>query len=98
MKKIFVGLLFLLFNFGAWAQQYAVEVGAFATAPQEGYFSKIPGVYETLDVNYIYRYYKDAANKEAAKELLAKAKEAGFDTSVLIYPDQSMNEKVNDVQ
>lgn len=30
--------------------------------------------------------------------LLAKAKEAGFDTSVLIYPDQSMNTKMHDVQ
>ena len=30
--------------------------------------------------------------------LLAKAKEAGFDTSVLIYPDQSMNVKVNDAK
>jgi apolipoprotein D and lipocalin family protein len=30
------------------------------------------------------------------QRLLAKAKEAGFDTNVLIYPDQSMNVKMND--
>ena len=37
-------------------------------------------------------------DEKVLERLLDKAKEAGFDTNVLIYPDQSMNEKVNDVQ
>jgi apolipoprotein D and lipocalin family protein len=37
-------------------------------------------------------------DKKILDRLLEKAKEAGFDTSVLIYPDQTMNVKVNDAQ
>lgn len=37
-------------------------------------------------------------DQQILDRLLAKAKEAGFDTNVLIYPDQSMNAKMNDAQ
>ena len=35
-------------------------------------------------------------DEKILNRLLAQAKEAGFDTSVLIYPDQSMNIKMHD--
>ena len=35
-------------------------------------------------------------DEKILNRLLAQAKEAGFDTSVLIYPDQNMNRKAND--
>jgi len=37
-------------------------------------------------------------DQKVLESLLAKAKDAGFDTSVLIYPDQSMNAKMNDAK
>ena len=37
-------------------------------------------------------------DEKVLQRLLDKAKEAGFDTSVLIYPDQSKNVKMSDAQ
>ncbi len=78
MKKLLLTLLAILLVYGAFAQTYAVELASYAVAPQKEYFGKIKGVYETLDVNYIYRYYKDAKTKEEAEQILEKVKEAGF--------------------
>ncbi len=59
-------------------QKYAVEVAAFAEPVSKGYFGELKGVYETLDVNYIYRYYIDASDQAAANQTLSAVKEAGF--------------------
>ena len=77
MRTLFT-LLATILTFGAFAQKYAVEIGAFAIAPQEGYFDKIPGTYEAIDVNFIFRYYKDASSKEDADKILDEAKNLGF--------------------
>lgn len=62
----------------AQRSNYAVEVAAFAERVDNGHFKTITGVYETLDVNYIYRYYMDAADRSDAESKQKKAIDAGF--------------------
>jgi outer membrane protein OmpA-like peptidoglycan-associated protein len=57
---------------------FAVEVAAFAEPVSDGYFKDINNVYETLDVNYIYRYYIDAPTEAAANEQKETVKNIGF--------------------
>lgn len=57
---------------------FAVEVAAFAESVPNGYFKDVAGIYETLDVNYIYRYYIDVPDLEAAESKKKEVKEAGF--------------------
>lgn len=57
---------------------YAVEVGAFATSVGKGYFKNLKNIYETIDVNEIYRYYIDVADHETARKKRQEAVEAGF--------------------
>ena len=81
MFKNFYILVFLLCCgttlFGQKAA-FAVEVAAFAEPVSDGYFKDINNVYETLDVNYIYRYYIDAATETEANEKKESVKEVGF--------------------
>jgi len=78
--KIIASLSFILglSTFVFAQKEFAVEVGAYAEAVDLSYFKGLEDVYETLDVNYIYRYYIDVANEEEAKEMLAKVKAADF--------------------
>ena len=55
-----------------------VEVAAFAESAPDGYFDKVAGVYETLDVNYIYRYYVNVPDINAAESKKKEVREAGF--------------------
>lgn len=57
---------------------FVVEVAAFAESVPNGYFKDVAGIYETLDVNYIYRYYIDVPDLEAAKIKKKEIKAAGF--------------------
>jgi outer membrane protein OmpA-like peptidoglycan-associated protein len=57
---------------------FVVEVAAFAESVPNGYFKDISGIYETLDVNYIYRYYIDVPNQEAAESKREEVRAAGF--------------------
>lgn len=57
---------------------FAVEVAAFAESVPNGYFKDVADIYETLDVNYIYRYYIDVPDLEAAESKKEEAKAAGF--------------------
>lgn len=57
---------------------FVVEVAAFAEPVPNGYFGKLDGVYETLDVNYIYRYYIDVPNQTTADTKKQEVKAAGF--------------------
>ena len=54
-----------------WAQKtdFAVEVAAFAEQVPLSYFNKLKNVYETVDANYIYRYYIDVKDKNQAETL-----------------------------
>ncbi|MGH1338835.1 MAG: OmpA family protein [Aureispira sp.] len=62
----------------AQRSNYAVEVAAFAEPVTNGHFKDIKGVYETLDVNYIYRYYVDAASRSDAEDKQKMVVQAGF--------------------
>lgn len=57
---------------------FAVEVAAFAEPVPNGYFGEIEEVYETLDVNYIYRYYIYVPTLETAETKKKEVKAAGF--------------------
>lgn len=72
---VIVALCNLLY---AQKSNYAVEVAAFAQPVDNGHFKDIAGVYETLDGNYIYRYYLDANDLEDAQTKQKKAVNAGF--------------------
>lgn len=79
-KYIYTFCFFSLINL-AFAQNktpFAVEVAAFAEPVPNGYFGKIDGVYETLDVNYIYRYYIDVPDRTTADTKKQEVKAAGF--------------------
>jgi outer membrane protein OmpA-like peptidoglycan-associated protein len=83
MKAILVFTLNVLICYAAIAQNdqdppFLVEVGAFAEPVGKAYFEKLQGVYETVDVNYIYRYYINAKSKEEAESIQQEAKEKGF--------------------
>jgi outer membrane protein OmpA-like peptidoglycan-associated protein len=75
-------ILFLLFCFGTTLlgqkTPFAVEVAAFAEPVSDGYFKEISGVYETLDANYIYRYYIDIPTEEEANQKKESVKKLGF--------------------
>lgn len=80
--KFTVSLLLLLgmVSSATFAQKsnFAVEVAAFAEPVGLGYFKELKDVYETLDVNYIYRYYIDVSSESEAENKRQEAKEAGF--------------------
>ncbi len=80
MSKIIILFTFLLFSGLALAQngKYAVEVAAFAEPVKDGHFKEIANVYETLDVNYIYRYYLDADSREDAEAKRSIVIKVGF--------------------
>lgn len=83
MKAILVFTLNVLICFSSFAQNtgdppFLVEVGAFAEPVGREYFKQLKGVYETVDVNYIYRYYINAKSKEEAETIQQNVKEKGF--------------------
>lgn len=86
MNKIIFILPLLLLSFSLFAQQapFAVEVAAFAEPVPDGHFGSLDKVYETLDANYIYRYYIDAATKEEAETTKSAVKQAGFANARII--------------
>lgn len=69
-------LCFFVVHCFAQKTDFAVEVGAFAEKVPLSHF-KISGVYETYDVNQIYRYYIDAPTRPEAEALRQKAITAG---------------------
>ena len=79
-RLIYVFIFFVLTNetFAQKNTPYAVEVAAFAEPVKNGYFKDLTGVYETLDVNYIYRYYMDAASRSDAEDKQKMVVQAGF--------------------
>ena len=62
----------------AQKSEWVVEVGAYASKVQAGYFKTLEGVYETLDGNDIFRYYIDAKDEKSAQTIRETAKQAGF--------------------
>lgn len=83
MKAILVITLNVLICYASFAQNandppFLVEVGAFAEPVGREYFKPLEGVYETVDVNYIYRYYINAKSKEEAEKIQQNVKEKGF--------------------
>lgn len=79
-RLTFLAICFLFSSNFIYAQseRYAVEVGAYAEPIGLEYFKKLAGVYETIDVNLIYRYYIDVNSKAEGEQQRKKAKEAGF--------------------
>jgi len=79
LKSILITIIISLGSL-LYAQKsnYAVEVAAFAEPVNNGHFKDIAGVYETLDANYIYRYYLDAKDLEEAQSKQKEALNAGF--------------------
>jgi len=72
-------LLFVLnTTFAQSKSSLVVEVAAFAESAPNGYFSEIAGIYETLDVNYIYRYYVNVPDQAAAENKKKEVRDAGF--------------------
>ncbi len=63
---------------------FLVEVGAFAEPVGQAYFKSLDNVYETIDVNYIYRYYINAQTVEAAEKIKQEAIKKGFAHSRII--------------
>jgi outer membrane protein OmpA-like peptidoglycan-associated protein len=57
---------------------FAVEVAAFAESVPNGYFKEVAEIYETVDVNYIYRYYIDVPDREAAEIKKNEIRAIGF--------------------
>lgn len=80
MPKYLLLFLSCLVSALVHAQQsnYAVELAAFAEPVEDGHFKDIAGVYETLDANYIYRYYLDAASRSEAENKRKEVLKAGF--------------------
>ena len=85
--KFTVSLLLLLgmVSSATFAQKsnFAVEVAAFAEPVGLGYFKELKGVYETLDVNYIYRYYIDVSSESEAENKRQEALKMG--ANILMY-------------
>ncbi|MCP4438087.1 MAG: OmpA family protein [Aureispira sp.] len=71
---------------------YAVEVGAFATSVSKGYFKNLKNVYETVDVNQIFRYYIDVADHETARKKRQEVVEAGFANARIINWKEIFNQ------
>jgi outer membrane protein OmpA-like peptidoglycan-associated protein len=80
LKNIYISFLLFCCGTALFGQKadFAVEVAAFAEPVSDGYFKEINDVYETLDVNYIYRYYIDAPTESVANEKKESAKNVGF--------------------
>lgn len=55
-----------------------VEVAAFAEQVSMSYFDKVENVYETIDVNQIYRYRIDVNDQAEAKKVLETVQAEGF--------------------
>lgn len=82
MQQNYLFSLLLLLTFAlplsAQNSRWAVEVGAYADRVPLTYFKKLDKkVYETLDVNQIYRYYVDANDQAQAEQIRTEAKTAG---------------------
>lgn len=75
---ILLTTLFFSSFLNAQNSPYAVEVAAFAEPVKDGHFKNLDNVYETLDANYIYRYYLDAKNRSDAEAKCKRVIEAGF--------------------
>lgn len=78
MRQLLYLFIFISPHLVAQQSPFVVELAAFAEPVSSGHFGSIEKVYETLDANYIYRYYIDAPTKAAAEETKNKVKEAGF--------------------
>lgn len=85
-------ILSTLFTTIAQNNKYVVEIAAFAEPVELNYFKDITGVYEALDVNYIYRYYKNANSQEEANKIQSDVKAAGFVHARVIDFDQLRQE------
>lgn len=57
---------------------FAVEIVAMAEPAPNAYFGTLTGIYETLDANYIYRYYIDFDTREAAENKKLDIQKLGF--------------------
>lgn len=79
-------LVSIPFNFikGQQNSDFAVELAAFDQSVPLSYFKGISGVYETLDINQIYRYHIATSNKEEAETILQKVKQSGFPAARII--------------
>jgi outer membrane protein OmpA-like peptidoglycan-associated protein len=87
MKKFILSILFLFslqLIFAQNSPDYAVELAAFDQSVPLSYFKKIKGVYETYDVNQIYRYHIAASGKNEADVILARVKKQGFPNARII--------------
>ena len=78
-----LGLIVLsIWGLSAQAQgaetRYCVQVGAFEQPVSADYFKKLERVYETVDINQIYRYYIDAPDLGTAQLIEEQAKAKGF--------------------
>jgi len=63
---------------------FAVELAAFDQSVPLSYFKNIDGVYETIDVNLIYRYHIAATTQEDAAQTLTVVKQKGFPNARII--------------
>lgn len=86
MYRIIYFSILVFFSTSLFAQQsqFAVEVAAFAEPVPDGHFGSIAKVYETLDANYIYRYYIDAPTKEDAEQTKTTVQKAGYSNARVI--------------
>lgn len=76
---ILIAICYLsIVTLAAQKKPYAVEVASFATSVSKGYFKNLKSVYETIDVNKIYRYYIDVEDYETARKKRQEVVEAGF--------------------
>ena len=90
MQKMIYSLCLFLLSSSLFAQNspFAVEVAAFAQNVPNGHFGNLRDVYETLDANYIYRYYIDADTKEDAQAKKEMAQKAGFVNAKIVNFDE----------
>jgi outer membrane protein OmpA-like peptidoglycan-associated protein len=87
MRRLIPTLCFLFLLHFLSAQNntdYAVELAAFDQSVPISYFKNIKGVYETYDVNQIYRYHIAAKTKDEADVILARVKKQGFPNARII--------------
>jgi outer membrane protein OmpA-like peptidoglycan-associated protein len=91
MRKNLRLLLFLLLSLsslsfvqGQQNTDFAVELAAFDQSVPLSYFKGISKVYETFDVNQIYRYHIAAATKTEAETILQQVKQSGFPNARII--------------
>lgn len=77
----------LLFVPCTWAQQktdFAVELAAFDRSVPLSYFKGIKGVYETYDINQIYRYHIATQTQAEAVKILQEVQNNGFPNARII--------------